>query len=760
MREPTRSVGVRRPRVDGREKVTGAARYAGDLAMAGLLHARVVTGLYAHARIRGVDASAALAQPGVVAVLTARDLPIVGRGEQRYFEPLARDEVVFAGQPVALVIADSEAAAEDGAGLVEVDLEPLEPVVDVIAGISPDAPLARSLPARDGGLAEDGATGPADGANRAADDTDPEEAVSGNVFSRTHDRRGDVDGAFARCAVIVEGRFRTSWAYQAYLEPHAAMAWIEPDGTLAVTSANQGIFYPRNVLARIYGLPVSKVRVSATIVGGAFGSKQVIIEPLVAGAALALRAPVRLVMTRMEDFAMTKPAQGLVIDLRIGARSSGELEALEARLTYDAGAYPDSSWHWFAAPLITGPYRWPAFDVVGLGVRTNRFPAGNYRSPTGPQGTFALESLVDELAQRLGLDPVELRRTNLATEGEAMADGEIWPRTGAAECLERLRGHQLWTRRADLPAGEGVGLAMGVWQGSMEPAAATCRLEPDGTISVITGVVDISGVSSGLAVIAAETFGVPVDAVTVISADTRSAPPSPSSNASAITYGAGPAIQRAAADARERFLEVAAQSFEIDAGDLEIVDGIVRPRGAPALGRTVADIAGELVDSISAPVEGHAATAHSVIAPSAAGHLAHVRVDEETGAVELLGYAVVQDVGRALNPALVEDQMLGGTVQSIGLALYEELIHDDQGQLQTGSFLDYAVPRAASLPPIDTLIVEVPAPEGPFGARGIGEASMLPAPAAIANAIAAVTGRRMRQLPMTAARIWAAGRTT
>ena len=747
MGEPTRYVGVRRPRIDGREKVLGAARYAADLTMAGLLHARVVPALYAHARIRSIDASAALALPGVVAVLTASDLPIVGHGEQRRFEPLARDEVVFAGQPVALVIGTTEAAAEDGVGLVEVDLEPLEPVVDVLAAVHPDAPLARTPGSRN-----------ADKEASPADDAGPEEEpVSGNVFSRTHDRRGDIDAAFARCEAIVEGRFRTSWVHQAYLEPHAATAWIEADGTLAVTSSNQGIFYPRNALAEVYGLPISKVRVTAATVGGAFGSKQVVIEPLVAGAALALRAPVRLVLTRLEDFAATKPAQGMVIDLRIGARSSGELEALEARLTYDAGAFPESSWHWFAALLATGPYRWPAFDVVGLGVRTNRFPAGNYRAPTGPQGTFALETLIDELAARLGLDPVELRLANLVAEGEAMADGETWPRTGARECLGRLRAHSLWQGRSGLPAGEGVGLAMGVWQGSMEPAAATCRLEPDGTITVVTGIVDISGATSGLAVIAAEAFGVPVEAVTVISVDTRSAPPSPSSNASAITYGAGLAVERAVADARGRLLQVAAKQFEIDPGDLEIVDGIVRPRDAPAMGRTVAEVAASLADAYSAPIEGHATTAHTVIAPSAAGHLAHVRVDRETGAVELLGYVVVQDVGRALNPALVEDQMLGGTVQSIGIGLYEALTHDERGQLLTGTFLDYAVPRAAALPPIETMIVEVPAPEGPFGARGIGEASMLSGPAAIANGIAAATGLRMRELPMTAQRIWAAG---
>jgi CO/xanthine dehydrogenase Mo-binding subunit len=754
--ESTQYVGIRRPRIDARDKVTGATRYAADLTRSGLLHARIVPAVYAHARIRSVDAAAALVLPGVIAVLTARDLPIAGQGEQRRFEPLARDEVVFAGQPVALVIGETEAAAEDGAGLVKVELETLEPVVDVLAAVEPNAPLARTLQTPDVDQSADN-TG-SEAATRSEADPDAVE-VSRNVFSRTRERRGDVDSAFARCAVIVEGRFRSSWAHQAYLEPHVATSWIEADGTLAVTSSTQALFYTRNELAKIFGLPPAKVRVSGATVGGAFGSKQVVIEPLVAAAALRLRSPVRLVLTRQEDFATTKPAQGMVMDVRIGAGRSGEFEALEARMTYDAGSYAESSWHWFASHLITGPYRWPTFDVLALGVRTNKFPAGNYRAPTGPPGAFALESLVDELAERLGLDPVDVRSANLVVEGDPMADGETWQRFGAQECLERLREHPIWTGRSSLPAGEGVGLAIGVWQGSMEPAAATCRLEPDGTINVITGVADISGAASGFAIIAAETFGIPIEAVTVTCADTSSAPQSPGSSASAITYGAGLAVQKAVADARDRLLRVAANGFEIDPGDLEIVDGIVRPRDTPTVGRTVAEIARDLSEGFDAPVEGHATTAHSVIAPSAAGHLAHVRVDEESGSVELLGYAVVQDAGRALNPALVEGQMLGGTVQSIGLALYEALVHDDHGQLLTGTFLDYAVPRAAALPPIDTLIVEVPAPEGPFGARGIGEASILPGPAAIANAIAAATGIRLRELPMTGPRVWAAGKT-
>ena len=753
MTEPMRYVGVRRTRADGRDKVRGATRYAADVLLTGALHARIVPAVYAHARIRSIDARDALAVPGVVAVLTADDLPIVGRGPERHLEPLAREEVVFAGQPVALVVAETEAAAEDAASLVDVDLEPLEPVVDVVAAARPESPLAR--------LGRTTAAGPAVGAEHrgAGSEADGEDADHGNVFATVHERRGDVTAAFARSATIVEGRFRAGWVHQAPIEPQAAAAWLEPDGSLAVMASMQGIFLTRDELARAFGLPAGRVRVIAAPSGGAFGVKQLLLETLAAGATLRLRRPVRLVLDRRVDFMTASPSQGLILDVRIGAAATGKLEAIEARITYDSGAFEEDSWHWFAPRLITGPYRWPAFDVTGIGVRTNRFGAGNYRAPSGPPGVFALETLLDELAGRLDIDPLDLRSANLAQPGDPMANGSPWPAIGAAASMDRLRTHPTWVGRRALPAGEGVGIAVGVWPGSAQPAAASCRLEPDGTLTVVTGIVDISGSTDGLAVIAAETFGIPVDRATVVAADSGTAPRAPSSNASAITYAVGPAVQAAVAQAREALLRVAAEELEIEPGDLEIVDGIVRPRGAPGLGLPVADLArslSETFDSPHPPIEGHAATAHTERAPSFAGHLAHVRVDRETGEVEVLAYVVVQDVGRALNPALVEGQMMGAAVQSIGRALYEELVHDEHGQLLTGTFLDYALPRAMMLPPIETLIVEVPAPEGPFGARGIGEATVVPGPAAIANAIAHAAGVRMHELPMTAPRVWAA----
>ena len=750
-------IGVSRPRPDSREKVTGAIRFEADRPVIGLLHARLVPSIYAHARIRGIDASEALALPGVVAVLTAADLPIRHRDDMRMFEPLARGEAVFAGQPVALVIAESESVAEDAASLVVVDAQPLDAVTDPEAAMDVAAPLARIDPLvdhLDEGSDAKQAHAAVGGQGAELDD----EPISENVASRKRYRDGDVGAALAASDHVVEGRFRTSWVYQGYLETHVATAWQDPDGTLRLDSSTQGTFYARKQISKIYGLPLSRVRVSGSPLGGAFGSKLLVVDPLVAGAALVLGRPVRLALTRREDIAATNPAPAAVLDVRIGANADGSLTGIDARLVFDAGAFHEWSIEGIAAVLVANVYHWPAFDIRAYGVRTNRFGTGSYRGPGGPQAFIAIESLIDELAGRLGVDPVELRRRNLVAEGDAMVDGESWARIGHRECLDAVADHALWRDRASLPKGEGVGLSIGVWPGGKEPAAAICRLDSDGTLTVATGIVDMSGTTAAFRLIAAEEFGLPVDDVTVVSVDTQGAPVAPISGGSVVTYAAGAAVRAAAADARRQLLDYAAHEWEISPDDLEIVNGVVQPKGSPDRGRTVRDLAEELGDfgSHHPPVEGHGTKVHKSLSPSTAAHLVHVRFDPLTGEVIPIRVVVAQDVGRALNPALVIGQMQGGAAQGLGWALHEELRHDDAGQLLTGSLLDYALPRASHVPAIEPLIVEVPSPDGPFGAKGIGEASVLSAPAAVANAIAAAGGPRMRELPMTPQRIWRA----
>jgi CO/xanthine dehydrogenase Mo-binding subunit len=749
------TIGVPRRRLDGGEKVRGATRYAADLPIPGVLHARLVLATEAHARIAGIDAEAARAMPGVVAVLTAADLPVSPDAPGRAGEPLAREEVVFAGQPVALVVAESEAAAADGVDAVIVDLDPLEAVVDLEAAMAPDAPRARTIENDRGGHDVGGAHAAVSGGD---DEDAPEEDLSENVDGRQRLANGDAAAALAGADATVSGRLRTPWIYQAYLEPQAATAWLDYDGTLVVNSATQGAFATRQGLAELLDMPLDRVRVRPTPLGGAFGGKLMLPEPLAAAAALALKRPVRVAFTRMEDFAASNPAPGELIDIELGATRAGDLSAIRAHVVCDRGMNEEFGVEAISAMLTAGPYRWPAHELRAYGVLTNRVGSGAYRGPGAPPAAFAVETLLDELAADIGVDPIELRLRNVLVEGDRGVDGTPFPVFGAKECLERVREHWLWRGRGDLPDGEGVGVAIGYWPGGLEPAAATCRLDADGGLTIITGAVDMSGTETTFATIAAAAFGLPPDRVRVTAGDTASTPYAGLSGGSKVTYTVGRAVQRAADEARERLLDVASRELEIAPEDLEIVDGSVRPAGSPSRALSVEELAKKVLTfgSPYAPVEGYAGVAQTSRAPSAAAHLTHVRVDRETGAVDVLHHVIAQDVGRMLNPALVEGQLLGGTAQGLGWALYEELAHDELGQMRTGSFVDYAIPAFGSMPPIELQIVEIPAPDGPFGAKGIGEAPVIAAAAAVANAIAAATGVRMRELPMTPVRVWAA----
>ena len=747
-------IGVSTPRIDSEPKVRGATRFAADIPLPGLTHARLVLAHESHARIKAIRTDAAAALPGVLAVLTAAELPIVAAGQGRMYEPLARAEVLYAGQPVAMVVAETEALAADGAELVEVELEPLAPVLDLEAASRAGAPRARITVGNEGDGSDIGdAHASVSGGGEVED-----ENLSENVLGTAKLEEGDVEAALEASAAVVRGRFETPWMYQGYIEPQVATAWLEPDGELRINSSTQSPFQTRDSLAELFGFPVNKVRVAGAPPGGAFGGKILITEPFAASAAILVRRPVRLAMTRSEDMLATNPAPGEILELELGADADGTLTGIRARILVDRGSTDDYGMESIAAMLSAGPYRWNARRLEALGIATNRFTFGAYRAPTAAPAAFALESLLDELAGRLGMDPLELRLRNVAVEGDPSPAGTPFPVFGARECLERLAGHPLWARRSELPEGEGVGLAIGWWPGGYEPAAAACRLDADGRLTVITGAADISGVETGFASIAAEAFGVSLDRVRVVNADTSSAPYAGVSGGSKVTYTVGRAVERASLEARDQLLSVAADELEIAPEDLEIVDGAVQPKGVPGRAMAIEELAGKILTfgSKHPPVEGRGRVSQPQ-APQAAAHLSHVRVDRDTGAVTLLGHVVAQDVGRALNPALVEGQLQGGATQGLGWALLEELAHDENGQLITGSFVDYGLPTAAFTPRIDTEIVEVPVPEGPYGAKGVGEAPVVAVAGAVANAIAAATGGvRMRALPMSAERVWRA----
>ncbi len=749
-------LGAPRPRPDTPAKVRGATRYAADRSMRGLLHARLVLAPRAHARIVSIERDEAMAIPGVVAVLTAADLPLVGEGSDRLSRPLARSEVVFAGEPVALVVGRTPGAAADGAELVNVRLEPLPVVVDPEAAMDAAAPLARVELASEGDR-----TGSMDaqthaGVGGGGDESIDAEVLSENVTGRSRYREGDVGEGLARATVIREGSFSTSWIHQGYLEPQTCTAWLDADGTLVVETSTQALFGARSEVAKALGLQQRQVRAVAMPLGGAFGGKWPLFDSLAAAAALKLRRPVRLAATRSEDFAASNPGQPFATTLRIGADADGRFTGLEARIVADAGAFEEGSAESLAGVLVAGPYAWPAFDIKAYGVRTNRWGVGAYRAPSGPPMAFALESLVDEVARALDIDPIEIRRRNMAPEGSPTIDGEAWAVHGTAQVLDALEASSVWRDRSSNVSDEGTGIALGYWPGATNPAAAACRVSPDGSVQVLTGVSDMSGVAAGFQAIVAEVLGVAPDLVQVLTLDSDSAPMSPGSGGSTVTYSSGRAIRKAAEAVGRRLLEAGSLQLEIAVEDLELIEGAVRPRGTPERAIPLAKLVRANDRAGRAPIEGQGLAEDPSLAPSVSGHAIRVRVDRETGTVTVLADHVAQDVGRVLNAALVAGQQHGAAAQGIGWATLEQLVHDSNGQLLSGTFLDYALPRAEDVGRLDTTSVEVPAPDGPLGAKGIGEAPVIAAAAAVANAVAAATGLRLRQLPMTRPRVWRA----
>lgn len=741
------AVGTSIPRVDALEKLTGQARYAGDLRLPGMLFGRLVVSPYAHARVLNIDKSAAERITGVI-VLTAADLPIANREANRVGEPLAAEEVLFNGHPVAVVLAESEAVAEDALSLVDVTYEPLPIVADVATALEPGAPRARNQ-----AIAASGETEAHASVGGAKEEL--EKPASPNVSNQNHFHRGNIEDGFREADVVVEETYRTGWVHQSPIEPQTAAAWLDPTGVLTIWTSTQSQFYPKQQIAKLLGLPSRRVKVVGMTVGGGFGSKLMLIEPLIASVAMAVKRPVRLAFTRSEEYLAANPAPEAEIWVRAGAKRDGTLVALQAKVTFDTGGFPASPLG-ICSMLLASSYRCPHVDVRGVEVMTNKVSPAAYRAPGAQQAYFALESTIDQLARKLNVDPLEFRLKNAVREGDHRIDGNPWPRIGLHECLIQAREHPLWANRAQKGPDEGIGLAIGGWPGGLMPAEAGCRMESDGTFTIVTGSVDLSGTNTSFALIAADVLGIPVEKVQVVNGDTETAPFGPVSGGSLTTYMVGSAVLGAATQAKEQVLRIAADELEAAPEDLEIVDGEVRVKGVENRAITLEKIA-DLTMNFGGkypPVQGQGKRGRAPNAPGFTVHIAKVRVDRATGQVEVKEYAAIQDVGRAINPAEVRGQMMGGIVQGIGWALREALVYGDEGQLLTGSLMDYALPAAADAPRIDTYLVEVPAPDGPFGAKGVGEPPAIPGPGAIANAIRDALGRAPSTLPMTSERVF------
>jgi CO/xanthine dehydrogenase Mo-binding subunit len=750
-----KGVGLAIPRPDGPEKVTGQVQYVADLAPKGLLHAKLLRSPHAHARIVRIDTSKAKALKGVRAVLTAADVPELKRkAPTRAHAVFAIDRVVFAGQPVAAVAADEVAIAEEALDLIEVEYQVLPAAVDPLEAMKPGAPPVAEL-----GTEADTSEAQAHGSVAGIATEKSTKAV--NISQQARLQRGDTAKGLAESDLVLEKTYRIPMVHQGYLEPHAVLAQWDTTGHLTLWASTQGSFNTRSEVAEVLEIPENRIKVIPMECGGGFGGKiRALCEPVTALLARAAGRPVRYVMTRKEELEAGMPAPQVIIRLKTGVKRDGTLVALEGEAVIESGAFSGAVLT-VSGVFLASLYKWPAFDVKGFEVLTHKPSIAAYRAPVAPHTIFALDSHMEQIARALHLDPVEFRLRHLQREGDPMANGQPWLNNGAVEVLTRIAEHPFWKDRAKWKAGakdgrlRGTGLALGGWLGGLQPTGAMVRLNPDGSLQVLTGQVDIAGTNIALAQIAASAYGLDVDKVKITTGDTDVAPVTGLSAGSKTVYTVGVAVMEAAKDARQQTLQIAAKEMEASIHDLEIEDGRVVVKGVPDRGMTLAAIGkkGNLYMSKVPPVLGKSHPAFSQQAPAFCAELARIELDPETGEVTLSEFVVVQDVGKAINPLGVEGQMQGGAVQSLGMALTEALRYDDKGRLTNPSLLDYRTLTAADLPNIETIIVEKPSPAGPFGARGVGEPPIVPAPAAIANAVEDACGVRLTELPLTPERI-------
>jgi CO/xanthine dehydrogenase Mo-binding subunit len=755
------AVGLSVPKIENEEKVTGQAAYIADLKRPGMLHAAILGSPYPHALIKGYDVSAALAAPGVVAVLTGDD---VGHGRMGAFikdeHALAKGKVLYVGEPVAAVAAETEEQARAACQLIAVDYEELPAILSPEQGLAPDAPILHEKLAEYIKVFDAGS--------------------SGNMAVRSHFEQGDVDSAWAECDVIVEGEFTTQPQAHVAIEPCGALAEIEASGRVTLWSANQSVFRVQANVCESLSLPMSKLRCLTPRVGGGFGNKmEPHIQPIVVALTIKCRRPVRLILSREEDFEIVRARHPFKIRMKTGAKKDGTLVARDVEVLLDCGAFADDSPGVLGYSMLMsmGPYRIPNARAKGRLVYTNKLRFGAFRGFGQPQMTFAAEQQIDEIANQLGVDPIGLRRKNLMQAGDAWFLGQKVESCGLAECLDAVERESNWHERR-LATRQGakrrsLGMAVTAHISGLLGTGAIVRVLEDGTIVLNTGATDIGqGSDTVLAQICAEALKVPVDRIAVASPDTDGSPYNWGTTASRVTYTTGRAVVGAARAVEAKLKQHASEMLECPVEDLELrAGGRVARTGLSNAEVTFADISGRAHWAVGGPIIGESslvferptndpAKATAVGLPfgrigvmSFGALVVDVEVDDVTGKARVLEAWSAIDVGRAINPQLVKVQIEGAFVQGMGFALFEEMVWDG-GRLANPSLMDYKVPTSRDAPyDIHPIIVEAPEPDGPFGAKGAGEIGINTVAAAIANAVALSTGQRHRALPMTAERV-------
>ncbi len=733
-------VGTRPVRPDGVPKVTGRAQYGADLKLPGMLYGKILRSPHAHARILSIDTSAAEALPGVKAVMTAADLP---QQKFDYIGPervavnfwhvtrniMAREKALYEGHAIAAVAAISNSVAEAAMALIKVEYEVLPHVIDVDEAMAPDAPL----------VFEDMITR----------GVEPAPTKPSNISKVLKFAIGDVDAAFATADVVIEKEFKTAAVHQAYIEPHACIAKYEADGQCEIWSSSQGHFQMRALTAQIIGKPLGDIRVSPAEIGGGFGGKTVAyLEPVAATLSRKAGLPVRLMMSREEVFRASGPTSGASMWVKLGVMKDGTIVAADGIFRFQAGAFPGS-------PVMNGclcayaPYEIANQRAVGYDVVSNRPKAAAYRAPGSPISAFAVESVLDLCAKAIGMDPLQIRLKNACRIGTPTLSGPKHAHAGYAETVQALIDHPAY--QVKLGPNQGRGVASGYWFNGGGESSATLQINADGTVLIATGSPDIGGSRASMAIMAAETLGVDYSNVRAIVADTASVGYTHVTGGSRVTFATGTAVVNATKSAIKTLCERAAMIWGVDPEGVEWEDGYAKPAGSN-VGEfkplSLKEIAGKAA-ATGGPITASAGVNAGGQAPGFATQFCDVEVDPETGKVTILRFVAAQDVGRAIHPSYVEGQIHGGIVQGIGWALNEEYIYNSKGLLDNPGFLDYRCPVASDLPMLDAVLVEVPNPTHPYGAKGVGEVCICPPMAAIANAIEAATGKRLTELPMS-----------
>ena len=731
-------VGKRPIRPDGHDKVTGKAHYGADYYPTGLLHGKVLRSPHAHARIKSVNTGKAEALAGVLAVVTTKDFGPTDPDEtvtdsmgthnlkKQRDGIMAGEKVLFKGHPIAGVAAISPHVAEEALKLIEVDYEVLPPVVTAPEAMKGDAPL----------LHDDIKT------TELGEETDK---VS-NVAAHFQFKKGDIEKGFAEADVFVEREFNTSTVHQGYIEPHTCTVDWNKDGRVYIWTSTQAPFEVRDATAGILGLPVSKARLTPLEIGGGFGGKwEPYGEPIAALLSKKTDRPVKIVMSRMDEFDCTGPTPGSFMRVKMGATNDGKITAAQGYLAFEAGFVPGSVVE-AGGQCIFAAYDLDNVVIDGYDVVVNKPKSGAYRAPGSTQVAFATESVVDEIAKKLGLDPLGFRLMNAAKEGTRRADGPRFARIGCVEVLEAMRDHPHYNAPLE-GSNRGRGVSVGFWFNVGLQSSCSLSVNSDGTVGLVEGSTDIGGTRSSVAMQAAEVLGVPVEDIRPTVVDTDSIGFTAGTGGSRVTFATGWAAYEAAQEVKRRMIKRAATIWDVDPTSLEMTKGVIQSKSDPELKMTFKELAGELSGS-GGPIMGSATVDPKGEGGSFAGNIVDVEVDPDTGKVEILRFTAVQDAGKAIHPSYVEGQLQGGSVQGIGWALNEEYFMDQEGRMSNSTFLDYRMPIALDLPMIDTVIVEVANPGHPFGVRGVGEANIVPPPAAIANAINGAVGVRMQDLPM------------